>query len=200
MNYGYLRVSTNEQNVENQRLAIENNYKIDKWIFEKKSGTIDYHKRNLGDLILKLQKGDILIVTEISRLGRSITMIFNIINELSNKGVRIIAIKNGLDLNPLNGNNIVCDILLFAFGLSAQIERELISERTKQGLNVARMKGKRIGRQKGEIPYNIKLRPYEIEIKDKVKKGSSINFLAKEYDTTWVTMKKFIERINNETY
>lgn len=158
----------------------------------KKSGTIDYNKRNLGDLLKKMNQGDVLVVTEISRLGRSLTMVFKIMNELIDRGIRLIAIKNNFDFNPLNKNDITSEVLLFAFGLSAQIERDLISERTKQGLEVAKLKGKKIGRQKGDIIYNVKLRPYQRQIKKKVKEGRSINSLAKEYNVRWSTMKKFI--------
>jgi DNA invertase Pin-like site-specific DNA recombinase len=193
MFYAYIRVSTKEQNLENQKKVISEKYKIEKWIEEKKSGTTDYHKRSLGFLINLLNKDDTLVITEISRLGRSLTMIFNIISELQNKGVRIIAIKNNFDLNPKIKNDIVSQVLLFAFGLSAQIERDLISERTKMGLSVAKEKGKRIGRQKGEVVYNVKLRKYQNEILKKYNNGESINSLAKYYNVMWSTMKKFIE-------
>ena len=153
MFYGYIRVSTEEQNLENQKKAISEKYKIRKWIEEKRSGTVDFHKRNLGKLIEQLNEGDTLVVTEISRLGRSLNMIFDIIKELQNKKVRVIAIKNNFDLNPRKKNDITAQVLMFAFGLSAQIERDLISERTKQGLIVAKSKGKVIGRRKGEMIY-----------------------------------------------
>lgn len=191
MYYGYLRVSTEEQNLQNQKVAISERYKIRKWIQEKKSGTVDYHKRNLGQLIGTMVSGDVLVVTEISRLGRSLNMIFRIINDCIEKGIRVIAIKNNFDLNP-DKNDIVSEVLLFAFGLSAQIERDLISERTKQGLVVAKRNGKRVGRKVGEIPYNVKLRPYQRWIKKKFREGRSINSLAKEYNVQWSTMKKFL--------
>ena len=192
MNYGYIRVSTQKQNFENQKEAISEKFKIDEWVQESKSGTIDYKKRNLGELIKKLTNKDTLIVTEISRLGRSLVMIFKIISELQEKKVRIIAIKNNFDLNPNKQNDIISQVLTFAFGLSAQIERDLISERTKQGLLVAKLKGKQIGRRKGETIYNVKLRKYQSEIMKKFKKGQSINSLAIEYKVTWGTMKNFI--------
>ncbi len=192
MYYGYIRVSTEEQNLENQKQAISEKYAIDEWIEEKKSGTIDYKKRNLGELVQKLQAGDILVITELSRLGRSLTMIFNIITQLKEKNVRCIAIKNNFDLNPESENDLVSSVILFAFGLSAQIERQLISERTKQGLAVARTKGKRIGRQPGEKPHYFKLTPYKKIIIGYIKEGWSINSMAKEFGVRWSTMKNFI--------
>lgn len=192
MYYGYLRVSTEEQNLENQKTVILEKFNIDKWVYEKKSGTIDYHKRNLGILIKNISKNDVLVITELSRLGRSLNMIFKIINDLIEKGVRVIAIKNNFDLNPYVKNDYISSIILFAFSLSAQIERDLISERTKQGLVVARKNGKLIGRQKGEMIYNVKLRKYQDDIERKVNNHQSINSLAKEYHVSWITMKKFI--------
>ena len=198
MNYGYIRVSTEEQNLENQKKAISELYHIDQWIEEKKSGTIAYQKRNLGKLMNILTENDTLIVTEISRLGRSLVMIFDIISKLSEKGVRVIGIKNDFDLNPRNKNQIVSQVLLFAFGLSAQIERDLISERTKLGLDVARSKGKRIGRIKGEKIYNVKLRPYEKDIIKKYKKGISVNAISVEYGVSWLTVKNFLTKYVGE--
>ena len=90
MIYGYIRVSTENQNLENQKNAIAEKFKIDEWIEEKKSGTIDYHKRNLGGLMEKLRQGDALVITELSRLGRSISMVFEIITELKKRKVIII--------------------------------------------------------------------------------------------------------------
>lgn len=193
MTYGYIRVSTEEQNLENQKKAISEKYSVDKWVEEKRSGTIDYRKRNLGGLVDQLQRGDILVITELSRLGRSLTMIFNIISILKEKGIRCIAIKNNFDLNPENNNDIIASVLMFAFGLSAQIERELISERTKQGLAVAKAKGKRIGRQHGEKPRHFKLTPYKEQVQRDIDQGKSVYSMAKKYGVTWTTMRNFID-------
>ena len=171
MIYGYVRVSTEQQDWQNQVSAISAKYKIDEWVEEKRSGTVDFKKRDLGDLVQKLKEGDTLIVTELSRLGRSLSMIYKIITELKDKKVRCIAIKNSFDMNPNNQNDIIAEVLLFAFGLSAQIERQLISERAKQGIAVARAKGKQIGKRKGDIPYYTKLRKYQSEIIEKRKNG-----------------------------
>lgn len=192
MVYGYIRVSTEEQNLDNQKKAISERFQVDRWIEEKKSGTIDYKKRSLGELLDQLKSGDVLVITELSRLGRSLNMIFNIINVLKEKNVRCIAIKNNFDMNPADSNDIITSVLMFAFGLSAQIERELISERTKQGLVVAKAKGKRIGRQKGEKPHYFKLTPYKEQINRYIQEGRTINSLSKEFGVKWLTMKKFI--------
>lgn len=193
MIYGYIRVSTEEQNTENQKKAISEKFEVDEWIEEKKSGTVDYRKRSLGGLIERLVEGDTLVITELSRLGRSLAMVFNIISGLKEKKVRCIAIKNNFDLNPDNPSDIVSSVLLFAFGLSAQIERELISERTKQGIAVARAKGKRIGRQKGEKPRYFKLTPYREQIRNYLAEGRNINFIARTYNVRWKTASDFIK-------
>lgn len=197
MNYAYIRVSTENQNLENQKITISQKYNIGKWYFEKRSGCVDYHVRKLNGLIDEMQKGDVLIVTELSRLGRSIIMIFDIVSKLQKKGCGLIAIKNNFNLSCNSLNDIVSQTMIFAFGLSAQIERQLISERTKQGLIVAKMKGKRIGRQKGDTIYFCKLRKYETEIINKRNMGQSINSLSKEYNVNWQTMKNFFTKYIN---
>ena len=194
MVYGYVRVSTEQQDWQSQVSAINAKFQIDEWVEEKKSGTIDYRKRDLGDLIEKLQAGDTLVVTELSRLGRSLSMIYKIISELKDKKIRCVAIKNNFDLNPNNPNDIIAEVLMFAFGLSAQIERSLISERSKMGIAKAREQGKQIGRIKGSHPYYIKLRKYQDEILEKRSQGGTIRGLAKQYGVTWKTMQSFLNK------
>lgn len=197
MNYGYIRVSTDTQTVENQKIVITDwarnkGVVIDSWIEETKSGTVAPSKRKLGTLLHDVEKGDVIICTELSRLGRSLTMIFTILNELLEKGVGVIAIKENYELT----GDIVSKVLAFAFGISAEIEREMISERTKAGLQRARMNGKRIGRRKGQKPTKYKLTGNEQQIMQKVSAGRSIYSLAHEYGVRWATMRNFINRIS----
>lgn len=194
MIYGYVRVSTEQQSYESQVLAINQRFKIDEWVEEKRSGTVDYRKRDLGDLISHLKAGDTLVVTELSRLGRSLSMIYKIVSELKDKKVRCVAVKNSFDLNPANQNDIVSEVIMFAFGLSAQLERQLISERSKMGIQKAREQGKQIGKRKGDIPYYVKLRPYQAEIIKKRSNGGTILGLAKQYKVTWKTMQSFLNK------
>lgn len=156
MNYAYLRVSTGKQTVQNQKMEIRKyckNKKLTNVIFveETISGTKDYSKRKLGKLIEVLETGDTLVITELSRLGRSLMMIFNILDILLKKKIKVYAIKENYEL----GDNIQSQVIAFAFGLSAQIERDLISERTKMGLDRAKKQGIHIGRKKGRNPKNI---------------------------------------------
>lgn len=196
MVYGYIRVSTEEQNLENQKKAIAERFAVDEWVEEKKSGTVGWEKRSLGGLLEWLEGGDTLVVTELSRLGRSLSMIFEIVSLLKKSGVRLVAIKNSFDLDPANKSDVVAEVLLFAFGLSAQIERQLISERTKQGLAVAKANGKRVGRQKGDKVYFVKLRKYEAELMELYRNGASVNFLARKYNVRWATAKAFITKFS----
>ena len=194
MIYAYLRVSTEMQTVENQKLAIDsylakNGVKVDYYYNETKSGTIDYKKRQLGGLLDVINKGDILICTELSRLGRSMTMVFNIIDTLAKKEVKIIAIKNNFIFEK---NDIISKVLVFAFSISAEIERDLISERTKQGLNRARKEGKQIGHFKGYKCKNVKLTPYTAEIIQILNAGGSIKVIADKYGVKWSTARDFI--------
>ena len=150
MTYGYIRVSSDKQTVENQRFEIKNfckrqNMKVDGWIEETISGTKSYNKRQLGRLLKKVEKGDLIICSELSRLGRSLFMIMDILNICMNKECQVWTIKDNYRL----GDDISSKVLAFAFGLSAEIERNLISQRTKEALARKKAEGVVLGRQKG---------------------------------------------------
>lgn len=194
MIYGYIRVSTDGQTVENQKLAIRTYCRYHRlhhiqWVAETISGTKKPEKRKLGSLIETAVAGDTIIVTELSRLGRSLMMILDVLQDLLEKKVRVIAIKEGYEL----GDNIQSKVLAFAFGLSAEIERTLLSERTKQGLERARKNGKQIGRQKGQKPLHYKLTPYRYKIRRWLKEGRSKQAIAHELGVTWCTLDRFIK-------
>src|SRR6266496_5359105 len=158
MNYAYIRVSTDRQTTENQRFEIlkfadEKNLKIDKWLEETVSGTKKVTDRKLGELIQTLTKGNRLIVTELSRLGRSLLEVMSILHTLMEKSVQVYTTKERYEL----GNNISSKVLAFAFSLSAEIERSMISSRTKEALARKRSEGKRLGRPKGKLSAVTKL-------------------------------------------
>ena len=149
--YAYLRVSTGKQDGENQRLGVDELAKrlgleITEYIDDEGvSGTKEPEKRELGALLKKLKPGDVLLAGEISRLGRSLFMVMRILEYCMNNDVKVYTAKDGYEL----GDNIQSKVLAFAFGLSAEIEREMISRRTKEALAKKRAEGVVLGRPKG---------------------------------------------------
>ena len=193
MIYGYIRVSTDKQTVENQRFEIlefakRNSIVLDSWIEETVSGTIRPENRALGKLLDSIQKDDLIICSELSRLGRSLFMIMSILNKLMEKGARIWTIKDGYRL----GDDIQSKVLAFAFGLSAEIERNLISQRTKETLERKKAEGQKLGRPKGSTTETSKLDGAEIGATIMLMQGISVNQMAKLYGVHRNTVKKFI--------
>lgn len=193
MIYGYIRVSTDKQTVENQRFEIlefakRNSLVLDSWIEETVSGTIRPENRALGKLLDSIQKDDLIICSELSRLGRSLFMIMSILNKLMEKGARIWTIKDGYRL----GDDIQSKVLAFAFGLSAEIERNLISQRTKEALERKKAEGQKLGRPKGSTTDSSKLDGAEIGATIMLMQGISVNQMAKLYGVHRNTVKKFI--------
>lgn len=178
MIYAYIRVSTEKQTVENQRQEIERfaeqkGIKVEKWIKETVSGTKKTKNRRLGALIKKLKKEDVLIISEISRLSRKLMDIMEILRICMEKEVIIYSIKEGYEL----GDTIVSKVLAFAFGLSAEIERNLISQRTKEGLARAKANGVKLGRKVGGKNKKYKLSDKE----DQLIEMLCIEHRSKEY-------------------
>lgn len=193
MNYGYIRVSSDKQTVENQRFEISKfakseNLKIDGWIEETISGTKDYDKRELGKLLKKVKSGDLIICAELSRLGRNLFMIMEILNICMTKECRVWTIKDGYRL----GDDIQSKVLAFAFGLSAEIERNLISQRTKEALARKKQEGVVLGRPKGRKSDKVKLSGKEAIIKDLLEHNVSIVEIARIYKVNRNTVSKFI--------
>ena len=150
MIYGYIRVSTDKQTVENQRYEIQRycegkGLSVDRWIEETVSGMKSYSSRSLGRVIKRMAKDDILICSELSRLGRTLFMIMEILSLCLNKGCKVFTVKDNYNL----GDNIESKVLAFAFGLSAEIERTLISQRTREALHRLKNEGRPLGRPKG---------------------------------------------------
>lgn len=150
MTYGYIRVSTDKQTVENQRFEISQfcsreHLSIDGWIEETVSGTRSYRKRRLGQLLRRMKRGDLLVCSEVSRLGRSIFMIMEILSFCMQRDCRVWTVKDGYRL----GDDIQSKVLAFAFALSAEIERNLISQRTREALARIKAEGRHVGRKKG---------------------------------------------------
>lgn len=157
--YAYLRVSTGKQDGENQRKGVDEfaksrGFEITEYIDDEGvSGTKEPEKRELGKLMKKLKPGDVLIAGEISRLGRSLFMVMRILEYCMNNDVKVYTVKDDYEL----GDNIQSKVLAFAFGLSAEIEREMISRRTKEALAKKREEGVILGRPKGRTSERVKL-------------------------------------------
>lgn len=151
MIYGYLRVSTDTQDINSQRqgvekFAAERGWKIEQFITDEGvSGGKDPSKRNLGPMLEKLQSGDIVIAAEISRLGRDLYMVMDILHFCMERGVVIHTVKDRFTL----GDDIQSKVLAFAFGLSAEIERQMIRQRTREGLRMRMKLGVLCGRPLG---------------------------------------------------
>ena len=197
MIYGYIRVSSDKQTVENQRFEINNfcehqNLSIDDWIEETISGTKNYTKRQLGNLLKKINKDDIIICSELSRLGRNLFMIMEILNICMTKECRVWTIKDNYRL----GDDIQSKVLAFAFGLSAEIERNLISQRTKEALARKKAEGVVLGRRKGSKNKKHKLDNKEMLIKKSLERGISKTDLAHKLKVSRNTLYLFLQRTN----
>lgn len=191
---GYIRVSSDDQKTENQKLIIlehanKQKLKVDKWIEIKMSSRRSSKERKIDELLAQLQPNDILIVTELSRLGRSVGQISILVNELIEKKVRLVCLKESIDLN--GKAKLQNKVMITMFSLFAEIERDLISERTKEGLARARAEGKLLGRPKGALGKS-KLDGKQAEIQNLLHKGVNITNLARIFDVSRPAMINFI--------
>ena len=197
MIYGYLRVSTDQQTVENQRFEIKSqaqkqDMEIEIWVEETVSGTVKFTNRKLGKLLRKAEKGDVIVCSELSRLGRSLLQIMSILNICMEKGILIITCKEGYRL----GDDIQSKVLAFAFGLVAELERNLISQRTKEALARKKAEGIILGRKKGieNTPEGYKLFGKKDYIERSLKKGLSFRKICKRCHCSRNTLMRFLEK------
>lgn len=196
--YGYLRVSTKEQETDNCKAEIL--LKVNKlgysskieWIEEKISGTKHWKERELGKLVDRLKKEDIIITSELSRIGRTVNQIFEFISVLTQKEVKLYMTKTDFKVD----GSIVSSALISAYAISAQIERELIQSRTLSALQNAREKGIILGRPKGKRNNNLKLDKNKEEIKNKIKNGITLKRIAEDCKVSQNTMCKYVKDNN----
>lgn len=196
MIYGYIRVSSDKQTVENQRFEINTfcereNLHVDGWIEETISGTKAYSKRALGKLLKHVQKDDLIICAELSRLGRNLFMIMEILNICMTKECRVWTLKDNYRL----GDDIQSKVLAFAFGLSAEIERNLISQRTKEALARKKAEGVILGRPRGRntAPEKHKLFPKKGLIAGLLSEGVSKRKIASICKVDRNTLARYIK-------
>ena len=197
MTYGYIRVSTNKQDVENQRFEINNfcknnNISIDNWYEDTISGTKSINKRNLGSLIEIIQPNDLIICTEISRIGRSLFMIMEFLNICMEKECKVWTIKDNYRL----GDTIESKVLAFAFGLSAEIERQLIADRTKKALEKRKQDGIKLGRPQGHVCYGTNLQKSINDIKNLINNGTKKTDICKIYGISRSTLYRYLNENN----
>ena len=196
MTYGYIRVSTDKQTVENQRFEINSfcqkqHLQVDGWIEETISGTKNYDKRKLGELLKIVEKDDLIICAELSRLGRNLFMIMEILHICMNKECKVWTIKDNYRL----GDDIQSKVLAFAFGLSAEIERNLISQRTKEALALRKAQGIHIGRRAGSHNSKLKLSGYEEIIQEFLICNCSKSEIAKALKVDRSTLWRFFKSL-----
>jgi len=194
MIYGYIRVSSDKQTVENQRFEIsnfceKNSLTIDVWVEETISGMTRVENRKLGKLLKRMKKGDVLICSELSRLGRNLLMIMGVLNECMNRDIQVWTIKDNYRL----GSDINSKVLAFAFGLSAEIERNLISQRTKEALARKKAEGVILGRPKGSKSAKTKLTGQEKQIKELLEKKVSYSAIGRILGVHRLTVSAFVK-------
>jgi len=198
MIYAYIRVSTERQTTENQRhevsrFAAGRNMPIDRWVEETVSATKNLQERRLSVLLRKLKKGDALIVSEISRVGRNLMQIMGILNLCMERGTTVYAVKEGYEL----GDNIGSKVLAFAFGLSAEIERNLISQRTKEALARLKAEGKKLGRPVGSVKRVPKLARHDAYIRKRLAEGAKQVEIARSLKVCRQTVGAWVKQLSS---
>jgi DNA invertase Pin-like site-specific DNA recombinase len=197
-NVAYLRVSTQDQDTEKNeadilKFANDRAFGTVEFISEKISGTKPWKDRKVKQIIDELGEGDRLIVPELSRLGRSMVDVMSCIAAAKDKGLLIYDVKNGFELN----GRFQGELMAMIFSIAAQIERDLISARTKEGLRSARAQGKLLGRPKG--PGKSKLDQFKPEIISLLNNGSTKTFVAKRYKTTVPNLYNWLKKNEIDT-
>lgn len=196
--YAYIRVSTEMQTYAGQKYEIaeycrQHGIVVDHWLSESVSGTIPVEKRLLGKKIRKMRKGDLIICTELSRLGRNMLMIMGLLNICSARGIAIHTIKDNFDLS----DSINSKIIAFAFALAAEIERNLISQRTREALAAKRKEGVKLGRPVGSSnKKEVFCRNYDKIISMK-EAGKSLSQIAKRFGLHRNTLRKYLLAYKN---
>lgn len=191
---GYLRVSTVDQDVDKFRhdilkFANDRDFGKVQFIEEKVSGAKPWRKRKLAEVVDGLKNGDVLIVPELSRLGRSLVEVLEVLNILQDRDVAVHSVKEGF---KLNGKDMQSKVMRTMLGLFAEIERDLISARTKEGLQAARDRGSRLGRPKGK--GKSKLDKHRPEIEALIRNGSRHDFIAKRFGCTPATLSNWLKK------
>ena len=189
----YLRVSTNKQDLEKNKveiLQLANDLALGTvvWVEETISGKVAWRERKIGTLLTELQSGDAIIVSELSRLGRSLLQCMEILAVAQDRGIRIYAVKGNWKLD----DTLQSKLIAVAFGIAAEIERELISQRTREALAAKKRQGIALGRPKG--PGKSKLDPFRPEIEALLANGSTKTFIANRYKVSVSNLSRWLKK------
>lgn len=189
----YIRVSTELQSYEGQQYEIEQwchrrNWEVHRWVQEKVSGAKEINRRTLGQLLKRMNRGDVLVCTELSRLGRNMMMVMGILNTCSQKGIKIYSIKDNFELS----DSLNAKIIAFAFSLAAEIERNLISQRTREALAAKKQAGIKLGRPFGKSRERKRFDDREDYIRTRRNQGVSIGSLAQELNMHRNTLSRYL--------
>ena len=190
---GYLRVSTLDQDIEKNKadiLHLANHHDLGKiqFVEEKVSGKVPWRERKIAEVLEQLQAKDTIIVSELSRLGRSMLECMEILLLATCKGINVYAVKGNWRLD----SSIQSKIIAMAFSMAAEIERDLISQRTKEALRFKKTQGLKLGRPKG--PGKSKLDPYRPEIESLLANRSTQKFIARRYHTTQANLHNWLKK------
>ncbi|MBN2109089.1 MAG: recombinase family protein, partial [Deltaproteobacteria bacterium] len=196
---GYMRVSTDGQDLQNQKMAIQgyadkHGLKIDEFFELQISSRKTLHERRIGELFEKLTPGSLLITSELSRLGRSVGQVVTIMDELVKKHIHVICLKEGIELKANGEKDIQSTVMITMFSLFAELERKLISMRTKEALQARKAQGIKLGRPKGV--GKSKLDAHKKEIISLLKNGSTKTFIAERFGTTVVNFHYWLKKHN----
>lgn len=191
--FGYIRVSTVKQGTKKNRheiLEFANKRELGKvhFVEEIVSGKAKWRTREIGSLIERMNNGDVLIVPELSRLGRSMLEIAEMLGVIADKGIRLFAIKNQWEFQ----DNMSSKILAMVHAIIAEVERDFISQRTKEGLAARKLAGVKLGRPVGS--YSSKLDKHEGEIRRLLEHGSTITWVANRFQTTRANLYRWLKR------
>ena len=190
---GYLRVSTADQDLDKSKsdilhLANEKKLGTVEWVKEKASGKMSWRKRKIAEVIDSLKQSDSILVSELSRLGRSRLECMEILSIALEKKINIYAVKGNWQLDQ----SIQPKIMAMTFSMAVEIERDLISQRTKEALAARKKKGVKLGRPKG--PGKSKLDQYKPKIEALLKNGATQKFIARRYGATEATVSRWVKR------
>jgi DNA invertase Pin-like site-specific DNA recombinase len=190
---GYLRVSTADQDLEKNKadiLQLANHHDLGRVSFveEKISGKVSWRERKLSEVLGSLRPNDAIVVSELSRLGRSMLECMEILSVAAQKRINVYSVKGAWRLDQ----SIQSKVIAMAFSMAAEIERDLISQRTKEALRFKKAEGMKLGRPTG--PGKSKLDPFRPEIESLLANGSTQKFIARRYHTTEANLHNWLKK------